>query len=111
MKELPKEAPDEVHKIAQLLIARFKEAGKDASEYIYFSRDGSEQIPEEWAIEDNFQRNDALIFKVATSQWCHRGIATDDDVDLSGLGGAIKAVRAWRLNPNHYFAVTPESLR
>lgn len=100
MKTLPKEAPEEVHKVAQALIAKYMKAGKDASSYIYFDRHESELCPEEWAIADNFERNEALIFKVGTFQWCQRGIYTGSDTRLLGLGGALKAVRSWKLNPS-----------
>jgi len=100
MKALPKEAPGEMHTVAQTLIARYEKTGKDASGYIYFDRHQSEHVPEEWAIADNFERNEAIIFKVATSQWCRRDIYTGTDTKLSGIGAALKAARAWKLNPN-----------
>jgi hypothetical protein len=98
MKELPKEAPDEVRKVAQTLIARYKKARKDASSYIYFARHDPEQVSEEWAIADNFERNETLVFKVATSKWWCRDLYTGTDMALSGLEGALKAARTWKLN-------------
>jgi len=100
--DLPKEAPEEVRKVAQLLIARYEKAGRDASGYVLVRRHESDLVPEEWAIADNFERNDPLIFKVANSQWCRRDGYTGTDTGLSGLGAALKAARTWKLKPDRW---------
>ena len=93
-KELPKEAPDEVHRVSQAIIAKFQKARKDPRDYVYYVLRNSGTNSEAWSIADNFERNEALIFKVKSSEWYRRDIYTGSDSRV--IGGVLKSVRAWK---------------
>ena len=93
-KELPKEAPDEVHRVSQALTAKYQNARKNPCDYVFYVLRDSGTDSEAWSIADNFERNESLIFKVKSSEWYRRDIYVGTDSKV--IGGVLRAVRRWK---------------
>ena len=94
LKKLPKEAPAEVHRVSQALIAKYQKARKDPRDYVFYVLRDSGTDSEAWSIADNFESNESLIFKVKSSEWYRRDIYVGTDSRV--IGGVLKAVRRWK---------------